>query len=215
MKVRGLFLTLFLTICFSVTAQIDKFDAKTLHYLDINGTEKQYNEAYDSMFVMLRKKYTGVDVPESFWTKIQSDKSEKIAEVKKMLSFAYRNNFTETDIEKMTKFYESETGKKLVSNPRSLSESENNEVAAFNASEIGQKIATKRTSLTKDITQVSQDWSRELFIDKMTALTKFGYKPLKPEPKKKAPKKKPENKPLSDAAMAEKAKSAKLANPDN
>jgi|GEM_PF-505908 len=215
MKVYGLFLTLFLTICFQVTAQVDTFDAKILHYLDINGTEKQYNEAYDSMFVMLRKKYTGVDVPESFWSKIQADKTEKIAAVKKMLSFAYRNNFTEKDIEKMTKFYESETGKKLVANPRSLSESENNEVAAFNTSEIGLKIEAKRTSLTKDITQISQDWSRDLFIEKMTALTKFGYKPLKPKPKKKATKKKTANKPLSDAAVTENAKRAKLANPDN
>ena len=103
----------------------------------------------------------------------------------------------------------------MVANPRSLSESENNEVAAFNTSEIGLKIEAKRTSLTKDITQISQDWSRELFIEKMTALTKFGYKPLKPKPKKKATKKKTANKPLSDAAVTENAKRSKLANPDN
>jgi len=218
MKVCALILTVFLTNYFSVNAQVDSFDAKILHYLDINGTDEQYIDAYDSMFVMLRKKYTGVDVPESFWAKIQSDRSEKVAEVKKMLAFAYRNNFTESDIDKMTVFYETETGQQLVANPRALSQTQNNKVAAFNNSEVGKKITEKRTSLTEDITKVSQDWSRDLFIDKMTALTKFGYKPLKPKPKEKKQKKqikKTTAKPLSDQEKVEKAKSAKLANPDN
>ena len=94
MKIRTLFLTLFLSICYSGFSQDITFQQKIIKYLKLNGTEQQYNNAYDEMFVMLNQQFSNASVPEAEWSSLKINKEEDIAKVLGMLASAYRKHFT-------------------------------------------------------------------------------------------------------------------------
>ena len=173
MKIRSLFLTLFCTICFSLSAQVDSFQKNIIEYLNNNGTESQYSEAYDQMFEVLGNQF--VDVPEEVWSEVKVGKDESVQDVIKFLTFAYRKHFTETEIVAMSNFYKTEAARKLVAGSTDLSLEENNKIIAFFESDLGRKIESKRAALSVDIADISSHWSRDLFSEKMSALVKKGY----------------------------------------
>lgn len=175
MKIRYLFLTLFLTICFSVTAQVDSFQQDIIDYLNINGTPQQYEGAYEEMFNLLKKQFASANVPEEFWVNLYQGKEKSVDEVIAFLTFAYRKHFTREEIAEMTKFYETEAAQKMVLQSGDLSSEENEKITAFFNSEIGKKIEEKRDALSEDIAEISGHWSRDLFSEKMSALVKAGY----------------------------------------
>ncbi len=173
MKRRSLFLTLFCCICFSVSAQVDSFQQNIIEYLNNNGTESQYNEAYDQMFVVLNRQF--VDVPEEVWNEIKKGKDKSVQDVIEFLTFAYRKHFTEAEIIKMETFYKTETARKLVLGTNDLTNEDNDKIMEFFESEIGKKIEAKRQDLSVDIAEISSHWSRDLFGEKMSLLVKKGY----------------------------------------
>ena len=177
MKIRSLFLTLFCGICFSAVAQVDNFQQDIIEYLNNNGTEAQYSKAYDEMFDVLKQQFVVPEVPAEVWTDLKKGKEESIDDVIAFLTFAYRKHFTQEDISKMTAFYKTKAGKKLVKQTKNHSKEESEEVAAFFNSELGQKIESKRGVLSEDIAEISGHWSRDLFAEKMGVLVRKGYSP--------------------------------------
>jgi hypothetical protein len=176
MKVRALFLTLFLTICFSVSAQ-DSYEKSITEYLTVNGSVQQYEGIYTKMFDLLKNHFSKSQISEATWQSLQSNKAESLQEIQKMLGFAYRNHFSENDIKKMTAFYSSDVGKQLSTNAAELSATQNQEVAEYNESTIGRKIAKEQQGLTKDVGLISSNWSRDLYMDKTNALKAKGFIP--------------------------------------
>ena len=173
MKIRLLFLTLFCSICFPLSAQIDAFQENIIEYLKNNGTENQYGDSYDEMFEILKEQF--LDVPDKEWSELRVGKDESVQDVIKFLAFAYRKHFTESDIIAMTNFYKTETAKKLVAGSNALTNEENDKITEFFQSDIGKKIESKQEALSVDIGEISATWSRELFAEKMSALVKKGY----------------------------------------
>ena len=173
MKMRTLFLLLFVSIGFSMTAQVDSFQQNIIEYLNNNGTDSQYGDAYDAMFVVLRKQF--VDVPEEVWTEVKGGKDKSVQEVIEFLTFAYRKHFTEPEIIEMATFYKTETARKLVLGTNDLTSEDNDKIMEFFGSDVGKKIEAKREALSVDIEEISSHWSRDLFGAKMVALVKKGY----------------------------------------
>lgn len=173
MKIRSLFLTLFCCICFSVSAQVDSFQQNIIEYLNNNGTESQYNDAYDQMFEVLKGQF--VDVPEEVWSEVRKGKDKSVQEVIEFLTFAYRKHFTEVEIVEMATFYKSEAAQKMVTQASDTTQEDSDKVTAFFNSTLGKKIEAKRQDLSVDIAEISSHWSRDLFGEKMSLLVKKGY----------------------------------------
>ncbi len=175
MKIRSLFLTLFLSFCFSANAQVDVFQEEIIDFLNNNETRKQYTDAYDSMFDLLKSQFAVSNVPEDVWTDLKKNKEKSLDEIVNLLSFAYRKHFTREDINAMSIFYTSDAGKQMMSDPSVLSESQNKEISTFMNGTLGKKIDEKREDLTTDVAKISEFWSRDLFSESMSALVKKGY----------------------------------------
>lgn len=178
MKIRSLFLTLFCTICFSVSGQVDAFQENIIEYLTLNGTQGQYSLAYSEMFDVLKQQFVNPEVPKEVWDEISGDREQSVSDVLKFLSFAYRKHFTEADIKQMSSFYQTETAQKMVARKEQLTQEENKEVTAFLESELGMKIKTKQAALSEDVSEISSHWSRDLFSEKMNTLIEKGYTPM-------------------------------------
>ena len=174
MKTRIFFLTVFLGVCFLSQAQVDDFQTEIIDYLNINGTRDQYRDAYDGVYPKLSKNFKEHNIPEEVWEQLKTDKEEEVDKILSQLSFAYRNNFTRTQIQQMKEFYESEAAQKMLKGD-ALSDKERTIVNDFFEGPIGDLITTKQAKLTSEIKVISADWSRELFKEKMRWLIKNGY----------------------------------------
>ena len=175
MKIRFLILTLFLSISFMSLGQTETFEEDIIRYLEINGTQDQYSQAYDEMFVVLRCQFSGSDVPESVWKELSVDKDESMREILQFLTTAYKNHFTRDEVNAMYTFYSSEAGKQLQKDPANLTPHQVEVVNEFMTGPMGQKIDSVRNGLVKDISDISEQWSRELFSAKMNLLQAKGY----------------------------------------
>jgi hypothetical protein len=173
MKIGLIFLTLFCSICFPLSAQVDDFQENIIEYLNSNGTEHQYGDSYDELFDVLKEQF--LDVPDEEWSELKIGKNESVQDIIKFLAFAYRKHFTESDINTMTNFYKTETAKKLVAGTNDLTKEENDKILEFFQSDVGKKMESKRVALSVDTAEISSTWSRELFAEKMSALVKKGY----------------------------------------
>ena len=173
---KAFFLTLFLIICCSVSAQVDAFQQDIINYLNSNGTHQQYSDAYDGMFDVLKQNFEKAQVPSKVWVKLQQDKEKNVKEIISFLSFAYRNHFSQEEIAEMSSFYKTKAAQKLVSRTE-LSEEDNKVVSNYFASEVAKKVETKREVLSADINEISTHWSRDLFQSKMKELINQGYSP--------------------------------------
>lgn len=172
MKIRSLFLTLFCGICFSVSAQVDTFQQCIIEYLNNNGTDAQYGQTYDEIFDVLKNQF---EVPEKVWSELKEDKAESIQDAIAFLSFAYRKHFTEVEVTDMATFYKTEAAQKMISKDSNLSEDDTEQINAFFNSDLGKKIDAKREALSVDTDEISRQWSRDLFAEKMGVLVKKGY----------------------------------------
>lgn len=176
MNVRTLFLTLFLTMYFSVSAQ-DSYQESIAEYLTVNGTTQKYEGEYKKMVALLKKHFSKSDISEATWTSLQSDKSESLMDIQRKLAVTYKNHFSERDIKKMVAFYKTDAGKQLAMNPAQITSEQNQVIIDYNESSIGKKIAKKEQDLTKDISVISSNWSRDLYMQKVNALKVKGFVP--------------------------------------
>jgi len=177
MKARSFFLTIFLTICFSTSAQVDDFQENIIECLQLNGTKAIYEKEYDNTLQLLYKQFKSANAPESFWDELRSDKAEKVDGLIPNLAFAYRKHFSKDDINGMIDFYKTETANLWLETPSQLTEDQQNEVDSFLNSVIGKRMISKENSLMKDMDEIASHWKRDLFAEKMSTLIKSGYIP--------------------------------------
>ena len=175
MKIKSLLLTVFSLFCFSMMAQELTRQESIVKYLTINGTHAQYNSAYDQMFDVLEQQYKGANVPAEVWTEVKSQKPMVVNQVVSMLASAYRESFNKGDINNLIDFYSSGTGQQVLQDPTKLTTEQNQELANFHGSVTGQKMFDERPKLEKNIAQISEYWSRDLYKGTVDALSAKGY----------------------------------------
>lgn len=171
---KSIFLTLFLSICFSGIAQLDNFQKEIIDLLNINGTREYYSADYYEVFPLLQRNFKDRNIPEEAWTHLKEGEDEQLDKLVSMLAFAYRKHYTQEDIAKMTEFYTTETAQKFLAD-KDLTSDEQKEIDDFLDSDIGKKMKKKQKDLQKDLRAIKDDWSRELFGAKMKQLIKEGY----------------------------------------
>ena len=174
---RSIFLTVFLLVCFTGVAQMDDFQKDIIAYLNVNGTQQQYDQAYEEMFIVLKKNFETADIPNKVYKELKSDKSENLEEVTEFLSFAYRKHFTHEEIVLMTHFYKTDAAQKMMNIQEGpMSEAENAQIKAYFDGDLAKKMKDKMPELSEDISEISGHWSRDLFSAKMSVLVKMGYR---------------------------------------
>lgn len=150
-------------ISLDAKAQETDFRAEVAVYLDSNGTMKQYEFAYDELLKMLSNQYPKTDNTADGWKYLKGNKKDAIAAMKKELIPIYQQNFDASEIQLMTAFYQSDTGKQLTNDRSKMTEVQKEKLNSFYNSEIGKKIIKKQTVLTAAISTVSEGWSRDLY----------------------------------------------------
>lgn len=171
---KSFFLTIILLICFSATAQIDDFQKDIIDLLNINGTRVNYGVAYYEVFPKLKRNFKDKDIPEEAWSKIEEGEEQQVDKAIAQATFAYRKYYTREDINAMTEFYLTDAAQKFISDDP-LTPEEEKQIDKFLESEVGKKMKKNQKALNADLSNMKDQWSRELFGDKMKELIKGGY----------------------------------------
>ena len=157
-------------ISLDVKAQETDFSTEVAAYLNNNGTMKQYEYAYDELLKMLGKQFPKTDATAEGWKYLEGNKADAIADMKKELIPIYQKNFDAVEIQRMTAFYQSDTGKQLTNDRSQMTELQKRELNSFYNSEVGKKIIEKQPILSTAISAVSEGWSRDLYETAMSLL---------------------------------------------
>ncbi len=163
MSAIKMFLCLFLVITGNGIAQETDFSSEVAVYLERNGTLNQYRFAYDELLKMLVKQYPKSESTTSGWAYLEQNKEKAISEIQQELVPVYQQNFDRSEIQQMTAFYESATGKQLIADRSQMTEGQKEEFNNFYNTELGKKIMGKQAILSKSIAAVSESWSRDLY----------------------------------------------------
>ncbi len=156
-------------------AQTDPYIESVKHYLTINGTQEQYENAIDGMFTMLKKQFKAYEVSDAIWTALESSKKQQVEEVKAVLVSAYKAYFTLNDIKNMTVFYESAAAKQLLADASKLTDIQRQQIGNFYDSETGQKMIASKDGLAQIEGEISMQWSGELYKSVINKLAEKGY----------------------------------------
>lgn len=174
---RSFFLTLFLLVCFNVSAQIDDYQKDIICLLELNGTQEEYAAEYENVMYILKRNFETANITAKDWKKIKEDRPESMAELTRVLSYAYRKHFSHEEITQLIDFYETDAAQKWIKRKRGkLNETETESVQAFLDSDIGVKESSKLDVLKTDAKDISSFWKRELIGTKISALVKLGYR---------------------------------------
>ena len=173
-KMKSTFLTIFLLICFSSIAQVDDFQKEITEYLDINGTRMEYSILFYELFPLLERNFKDKDIPEEAWEELKQDEETQIDAAVSKLTFAYRKYLSREDIAKMTEFFSSDVGQKVVAD-KPLTEEEDALYKEYLASDVSKKFDKNRKALSKDVDKITADWKKELMGAKIKQLVKGGY----------------------------------------
>lgn len=160
LKILPLFLLL---ICTKVNSQTRELVNLVNDYLEINGTMKQYSDAYDELLNLMERQFPKSDKNSNGWLYLERNKTKALFEIRDMLTAVYLDNFSEGEIQKMNAFYQTDTGKQLVKDRAGLSENQKSEMQRFFSSEVGQSLQKKQMTLTEETQAVSELWSRDLY----------------------------------------------------
>lgn len=132
-------------------------------YLEVNGTMKQYSDAYDELLNLMERQFPKSDRNGNGWLYLERNKTKALNEMKDLLAPIYLQHFTLDEIKQMRQFYESDPGKQLVTDRGGLTESQITEVDAFFNSTLGEKLKQKQAVLTTEIEAASEYWSKDLY----------------------------------------------------
>ena len=156
---------------------MDAYQKDIIALLEINGTQEIHAVDYESVMTVLRKNFETMDVPESVWKGLKTDRAESMEELTRMLSFVYRKHFTHEEITELKAFYQTDAAQKWIErNKGELSETETQEVKAFIKTKLGKKETSKLEDIKVDSDVVVRRWKIELTGQKMSALIKQGYR---------------------------------------
>lgn len=171
---KALLLTLFLSVSFGVTAQIDSYHKEIVDLLNINGMREDCSMAYYEVFPKLKRNFEKKDIPESAWQDLKKDEDKQVDDALKDVAFAYRKHFTQEEIGQMMEFYITDAAQNTLAG-KELSKEEEKELKAYLKSDVGKKMKKVNGDLNKDIDKILDQWKRELFGIKMKELIKGGY----------------------------------------
>jgi len=173
--IKKLLIALLFITSFSSIAQEETFHQEVLRYLNINGTADQYTNATSGLFDLLKQQYSSKNVPSDVWTELEGEKPQAVNRVLNMLVSAYRGSYGKEDIQNMLAFFETSTGKQLLLDKTSLNADQQKEAATFYNSATGQKILESEQEIGKNISEISEIWSRDLYRSMVDKLAEKGY----------------------------------------
>ncbi|WP_430907008.1 DUF2059 domain-containing protein [Maribacter sp. 2-571] len=153
---------LFLTLSTGL-AQSDGFDDAVMAYLDSNGTVSQYQNAYTEFLNLLENQFPETENNKKGWQFLRSEKSKAVHQIKELLVPIYQNEFTREDIRLMTAFYNSDAGIQWRTDRSQMTEKQKEDFNTFYKSDLGNKIKGKQAVLAKQVSAVSESWSRDLY----------------------------------------------------
>ena len=160
---------------FQVSAQETTYRQDVLKYLEINGTTQQYSGAIDQLFDLLKRQYANHNIDAEVWDTLRAESAGEVGRIKAMLVSAYRNTYTQKDIQNMISFYQTEAGKLLLSNQAKMTDAHRNDASFFYNTETGKKILSKKDEISRSVGEVSQIWSRDLYKMMVDKLAEKGY----------------------------------------
>lgn len=154
----------------NVNAQEEDYSSEVAVYLESNGSLIQYRSAYDELLKMLAKQYPKSERTANGWEYLERNKEKAIAEIQQALVPIYQENFERLEIQKMTAFYTSASGKQLTEDRSKMTSMQIEEFNAFYTSEVGKKIISKQATLSMAVSAVSESWSRDLYETALSLL---------------------------------------------
>ena len=174
---KKVFFALATVVCvyFQGIAQERNFTESINHYININGTSQQYDDAIDQLFVMLKQQYQAKEVPETVWNELKQEKPRALNQIKVMLASAYRSHFEHDDIKELIKFYESSAGRQYKVDPVQLTQEQKDQITFFYDSYTGIKLKNQSRSLNEMVSQISESWSSQLYMGMKDKLADKGY----------------------------------------
>jgi len=164
------FLCCLLLIPMVSSAQESTYSKDIADYLDNNGTMLQYEFAYSELLKMLGSQFPKDGNNAQGWEYLEGNKSKALGDIKMLIIPIYQANFTHDEIGKMNGFYQSEAGKLLIKDRSKMTESHKEVLNDFYKSAVGQKIISKQEVLSKEISKVSESWSRDLYETSLSLL---------------------------------------------
>ena len=172
---RHLLLTLFLSVYFVGTAQMDDYQRDIIDLLRINGTVEQYGWVYDEIFLSLKVQFAKGNVPEDYWKQLRRDRKARVDELLPDLSFGYRKHFSHDEIKKLLELYKLDVMKEAVLMQKELREVDDAKVKEFAATDLGKKVVSVQPALQKDLDEIASHWRKDIFKQKFQALIRAGY----------------------------------------
>lgn len=172
---RHLLLTIFLSVYFVGTAQMDNYQRDIIELLYINGTEREYGWMFDEVIHSLQVQYGAAQVPEAFWQQLKRDRKARVDELLPDLSFGYRKHYTHQEIKQLKELYKMEAMQNAVLYQKELWEVDDAQLKEFAASDLGKKMVAVKPALQKDLDQIARYWKTDVFKAKFQALIRAGY----------------------------------------
>ena len=159
----------------TVFSQQQSYRQAVLNYLEVNGTTQQYQQAVEQLFELLQQQFKDQDVPEAVWTELKKEGQPALQQIKAMLVSAYRGTFDGQEINDMLQFYGTAAGKQLTHDQTAMTENQKQEMANFFNTPTGQKILSSQQEISEKVGEVSEIWSRELYIRMIDKLAEQGF----------------------------------------
>lgn len=167
-------LLLFLTFSATSFAQVDDYSEDVKKCITSNGTMSYYENVMDQMYDMLKVQFTDANVPDAIWTEVRKGKKGAMNELAQMIVSAYRGHFTHQDVKNMNTLYASKAGKNMFKN-NALSEGDKIVLNKFYETETGKKIIGSQDSITEAMSKISEIWSSGVYRGVISQLSEKGY----------------------------------------
>ena len=143
-------------------------------YLNSNGTITYYSDVIDRMYDFIEQEFQDQEVPLSVWTDLRTGKDDALTSVKNQILIAYESHFTLDEIRELSRFYTSETGKKILQQ-KPLEAGDLEKRDRFYNSQTGQKIQESAESLNTVLQNITESWSSGLYASAKAKLKELGY----------------------------------------
>jgi len=169
-------LALVIFVSFSSFSQTDPYSEDVKTCIKQNGTYDFYAKVVDEMYAMLKKQYTDQNVPTEMWKELGKAKSSSMDELSQMLVSAYRGYFSHEDIKKMNALYKSKTGQTMIYDAHNLTEADKVVLGQFYESDTGKKLLSSQDEMNKLLSKISEMWSSEMYRNAVSDLSQKGFK---------------------------------------
>jgi len=104
-----------------IQAQNNNFDADVKHFIEINGTIGQYQDAVVQLTSLLKEQYKTANVKETDWQEIITTAEGSLEGLSKDLVVVYKNFFTHQEIVELNRLYDTAVAQKFINNVVNLS----------------------------------------------------------------------------------------------